>query len=271
MSSRAAIAAEPFVGLAGDWHGDSAWAGWAIEAFAAEGLRTVHHLGDFGFWTGARGQAYLAAVDQACATTGITLTVTPGNHEDYGLIAGLAWGTHPSLARVQLVTDRLVVLPRGHRWRTTGSNLVRSFVSLGGAPSVDLEGRIPGVSWWAQEAITDVDVELTAAGGHADVMLTHDSPSPGTPAVEAIIAGNPMGWSPNALEYAAAGRGRLTTAYEAVRPTLLVHGHYPVRDEVRLEHPSGAAAHIVSLDCERTAGNLAVLDVDALEVRFLDA
>ncbi len=242
-----------------------------MELFAEKGIRTVHHLGDFGFWPGARGRSYLTGVESACARVGVTLTVTPGNHEDYDLLGRLHWVTHPSLGRVQGVSDYLVVLPRGHRWQTRGSRLTRAFVSLGGAPSVDLLARIPGVSWWEQETITEADVALTVAGGRADVMLTHDSPAPGVPLVEQIVANNPMGWSDRALAYAAAGRARLTAAYEVVQPALLVHGHYHVYDEVLRERSDGTQAHLVSLDCERTRGNLALLEVDSLTVQLLES
>lgn len=46
------------------------------------------------------------------------------------------------------LSDHVTVLPRGHRWEIAG----RSFVSLGGAPSVDYlqPFRHQGESWWAE-------------------------------------------------------------------------------------------------------------------------
>lgn len=38
-----------YVGLAGDWHGDTEWALDALTRFAEVGVTTVHHVGDFGF------------------------------------------------------------------------------------------------------------------------------------------------------------------------------------------------------------------------------
>jgi hypothetical protein len=85
-----------------------------------------------------------------------------------------------------------VPLPRGARFTVVG----RSFVSLGGAPSIDFETRVPGGDWWPTEMITYEDVAHVVAGGTADVMLTHDAPDAPwqTPAVHAVCSGNPGGW-----------------------------------------------------------------------------
>ena len=55
--------------VAGDWHGDQAWAVNVIkrvpELLAGERTRLVLQLGDFGIWAGRDGQRYLAAVGWA--------------------------------------------------------------------------------------------------------------------------------------------------------------------------------------------------------------
>ena len=52
--------------VAGDWHGDQAWALNVIkrvpELLAAERTRLVLQLGDFGIWAGPDRRRYLAAV-----------------------------------------------------------------------------------------------------------------------------------------------------------------------------------------------------------------
>jgi hypothetical protein len=56
--------------VAGDWHGDQAWALNVIkrvpELLTAERTRLVLQLGDFGIWAGQDGQRYLA--DQLAPT-----------------------------------------------------------------------------------------------------------------------------------------------------------------------------------------------------------
>ena len=54
----------------------------------------------------------------------------------------------------------------------------RSFVALGSAPSVNRHLLTQGIDWWPSEVILEEHVEATIAGGHAEVMLTHDSPGP---------------------------------------------------------------------------------------------
>ena len=143
----------------------------------------------------------------------------------------------------------------------------RSFVSLGGAPSVDLHTRVEGRDWWPQEQMTQVDVDHTIAGGYADVMVTHDAPGPpwATRPVETILATNPMGWPNHALEYARIGRERVTEAFLGVKPRLLVHGHYHCSGELTMRLPGTEYETTVwSLDMQGQAGNIRLLDLDTL-------
>lgn len=265
------------VGFAGDWHGDTAWAVQQVRDLGDRGVRVLCHVGDFGIWPGPTGRRYLQAVEQACAEHGVTMLVTPGNHEDWDQIAatvprdlGDGWGA------VRHLSDGVKVLPRGHRFTlTTAAGAARSFVSLGGAPSIDFEYRREGRDWWPAEMITDADVDATVAGGHADVMIAHDSPDVpyAVGEVAAILASNPMGWSQQALAYAAVGRKRMHRAYEGVAPTWFFHGHYHVAG-IRQVHddttPAVTAAQgqawVVALDQQRTAGNVACLDLDSLDL-----
>jgi hypothetical protein len=107
----------------------------------------------------------------ACADHGVDIWITPGNHEDWGRLTTM-WASPENVGQPLQLTDHVRVLPRGCRFELGG----RSFVSLGGAPSVDLDRRTVGKDWWAEEAITPEDVELVVEGGHADVMLAHDAP-----------------------------------------------------------------------------------------------
>ena len=197
----------------------------------------------------------------------MSLMIVPGNHEDWGRLTML-WANPKrhapdgSLLPVEL-TDHITVLPRGWRWEMGG----RTFVALGGAASLDRDTRIKGKDWWPEEQITDDDVARTIAGGHADVMVTHDAPSPPwcTPQVAAIVATNPMGWPDDALSYARMGSEKVTEAVLGVAPRLLVHGHFHVADETRVRLP--AAAHdttIWSLHMQRHEGNVRLLDLQTL-------
>jgi len=244
------------IGVAGDWHGDARWAQKAIRRLRNTGVTEVYHLGDFGVWPGKSGSEYLREVERSLASADLAMFVTPGNHEDYEQIGDLAAVDRGhDIGEVQWVSDHLALLPRGHRWERGGW----SFVSLGGAPSIDRWMRREGSSWWEGEAITPEDVARVVAGGPADVMLAHDSPEAGlaVPRVEAMLRSS-GGWPVYALDYAAEGRKRLTEAFLAVEPRVFLHGHYHLRDE-RLLNQFDHLTHVVAVDMNGTTNNLLVL------------
>lgn len=248
------------LGIAGDWHGNRTWALRCVRAFADAGAAEIYHLGDFGIWPGPRGREYLLDLEAALASHAMTMLVTPGNHEDYDEIEELrARDLGHDIGAVQWITDHIALLPRGHRWERSGW----SFLSFGGAPSVDRWSRSAGLNWWAAEAITDADVARVVDGGHADVMLTHDAPDAalGTQGVASVLRSNPLRWPARALRYATEGRGRMTAAFLAVKPRLFLHGHYHLKDEAwidQFDHPT----HVVSLNCDGAPdGNLLMVSL----------
>jgi hypothetical protein len=269
------------VAVAGDWHVNTQWACHAVNVVADAGLTTILHLGDFAIWPGRTGLGFRKAVSEVCARRGVTIYVTPGNHEDWDQITAepltdLGDGIGP----FAWFTEQIAVLPRGHRFSIVGSGGVeRTFLSLGGAPSIDYQWRRIGSDWWINEAITDDDVaRVTAeseAAGPVDVMLTHDAPEPLAPTLQRIVDNNPGGYPIKAVYYAAVGRERLTRAFDAARPSLLFHGHYHMREgDVVLGAASGPdpfTARIESLNMDGESGNLVALDIATLAVTDLAA
>jgi hypothetical protein len=247
-------------GIAGDWHGNRSWALRCIHAFADAGIGEIYQLGDFGIWPGPKGRSYLLDLDAALGAHDITMFVTPGNHEDYDQIDELPeLDLGHDIGAVQWITNHIAVLPRGHRWLRDGW----SFVSLGGAPSVDRWSRREGIEWWAAEAITDDDVARVVDDGPADLMLAHDAPDAalGTRGVACVLGSNPVGWPAHALRYATQGRDRMTAAFLAVEPRLFLHGRYHLMDQARIEH-FGHTTHVVSVDCDGAPnGNLLVVSL----------
>ncbi|MFZ2528462.1 MAG: metallophosphoesterase [Rhodococcus sp. (in: high G+C Gram-positive bacteria)] len=249
--------------VAGDWHGSTSWARRALEQVAGHGVRTVLHVGDFGIWYGVPGRHFLDTVTDICSALDLTIYITPGNHEHWPTILSSTLEARDEFGSVMWIRNRIAVLPRGHRFHLGD----RSFVSLGGAPSIDFQTRFPGIDWWPDEMITPEDIAAVVAGGHADVMLAHDAPDTPwqTGKVAAICASNPGGWPALARGYSAVGRTRLSTAFLAVRPEVYVHGHYHVADDIDLDL-GDRRCRMVSLDCEWTAGNLAYLELPDLSV-----
>lgn len=246
---------QTIVALAGDWHGNTRWAQEAIRNLAQFGIKRIYHLGDFGIWPGDQGRRYLDHVNATAKHFGVDIWVTPGNHEDYDQI-------DRATPLLQWVASNIALIPRGSRWQDAG----RTFVSLGGAPSIDFEARTEGVSWWRGEMITLAEAEAVAADGHADVMLAHDAPDNGTAAVQAIINTPPERnpWSTAGLSYAAEGRSLMTLAVEGVKPKLFAHGHFHAPDDTG---PTGGTRYL-SLGCDGQPMNVCLLRLDDLAVSW---
>ena len=258
---------ETVVALAGDWHGNYFWADRALRHLADLGVGTVYHLGDFGIWPSRNRDWYLEKVNNLCHSLDMFIFVTPGNHENWHWLEalyGIDNGSSPrQILPSETGTQRLFTLPRGYRWTHAG----RSFVSLGGAPSVDYSRRTAGLDWFGEEMIPKTPAEEVAAAGHAEIMLAHDVPNLDVPVVQRLLARNASGWPAEALAYAALGRSRLDIAFAGVNPTLYAHGHYHVQGDASLE----AGTRVLSLSKDDAGGNLVLIDLaaDDFDVKWL--
>jgi hypothetical protein len=228
------------IGLIGDLEGDRDWAVRVLRAIGERGdVQVACQLGDLRFGMGEDPDGYLAALESTCAEFGLRLLCINGNHENWAHLDHLRsappWRDDDGIPKPIEVSDHVALLPRGHRWVMGG----RSFVALGGAPSVNRLLLTEGVDWWPSEVIRDEDVEATVAPGHAEVMLTHDSPGPPycTEPVADTIRNNPWGWPDSILAYAEEGIEKVTRAALGVRPLLLAHGHFHVAGEKAVRLP----------------------------------
>ena len=205
------------IGLAGDWHHDLTWAVKAINLFADAGIDEIYHVGDFGFFADESGSDFLRATDNILHFHDMKIYVTPGNHEDYDLLAGIPL----SEDGLQWVTRRIAVMPRGYRWAVDG----REFVSLGGAASITYLSQYEGIDWWPAERITEADLHEVSWGGEADFMITHEAPL-GIRQLDIIKAESASDWEPVELRYAYLSQKMMSVAVDIVRPKMLFHGHY---------------------------------------------
>jgi hypothetical protein len=249
------------IGIAGDWHGNTGWAKDCINAFQEVGVKHIFHLGDFGIWGGHDGASYIRKVNKWLLQNDQTLYITPGNHEDYVRINASPVGSDGTLWYQGL--ERLKVLPRGFRG-LLGHTVSKSWVSLGGANSIDFKGRTEGISWWREESITASDVYNTIQGGYADFMFCHDAPT-GIP-MEYESKSETAGWHPDEVRYSNAGREMLKHAVDMVRPSVLFHGHHHVyQDLVTTMKVYGDEAYYdmrsLGLSCDNMKNNIIAFDV----------
>lgn len=253
-----------YLGIIGDTHGNTRWLRSVLDFLHEEAQVTdAVVLGDFGVWHGEWGTKFLDGVQGKLRDLNMNLWVVLGNHENYDLVETI----EPDEDGLQWIRPRIALFPRVFRFGIKGV----SYLALGGAPSIDFQFRKQGSSWWPQEMITEEDVEAAIAGGHAQVMFTHDAPENGTPATNDIITKNPMGWSRKALDYAKIGRDRMTKVVQAVKPDLMMHGHYHVYSEGHLYFDDGSyPGRIISFNPDGMPKNFGVLHLnDISEVNIV--
>ncbi len=256
------------IGLVGDLEGDRDWAVRVLRTLGERrDVEVVCQLGDLRFGMGEDPEGYLAAIESVCAELDLRLLCINGNHENWARLDEL-WADpcrqdDDGRLRPIEVSEHISLLPRGHRWHLGG----RSFVALGGAPSVNRLLLTEQVDWWPSEVIEEEHVEATIAGGHAEVMLTHDSPSQPycTAPVATTITDNPWGWPESILAEADAGMEKVTRAVLAVRPLLLAHGHFHAAGEAAVRLPGAAHETTVwSLGANGDPANVRLLDLEDL-------
>lgn len=256
------------IGLIGDLEGDRDWAVSVLRTLGERGdVNVACQLGDLRFGMGPDPEGYLAAIESVCAESGLRLLCINGNHENWARLDQLwdepRWQDENGSPEPIDVSDHVTLLPRGHRWEMGG----RSFVALGGAPSVNRLRLTEGVDWWPSEVIQEEHVETTIAGGHAEVMLTHDSPGPPycTEPIADVIQGNPWSWPDSILAYAEGGIEKITRAVVGVKPLVLAHGHFHVAGETAVRLPGSThETTIWSLAANQDPGNVRLLDLDTL-------
>ena len=238
------------VAFVGDTHGNARWAAAVIAGLAAEGVRTIVQVGDFGWCPQGRfGRAAAAAAVRA----GADLLFIDGNHEHHPALRAAAVRADPdgALGRPVRMRPGLWYLPRGSRWEWDG---VR-FAALGGAYSVDSDGRAAGKDWFPDlECPSEAEADRTVRGGPADVLVCHDYPELG------YRLPSMPGLEPRHQEASREVQLLLGGVARAVGCGLVVHGHW----HRRYTAEAGGAA-VEGLDGDDSAFGAVVVDLGTLE------
>lgn len=230
------LSQEPLVAFAGDWHGNLWWSAMKLRELAAQGVHRIYHVGDFGLWTGLPGKHFLSGVHTEAERLNQTLFIVPGNHDDYDRLSTMRTDEHGWLFLKDYPRFRFA--PRGHVWLDGETRMG----ALGGAGSIDMRLRKPGLSWWPEEEILDVDCATLAANVAAqgwdrlDVLITHDAPAG---LLRVGMRSKPAWFTPEIQSYCHTQRVRLRGAVDQVRPRWLIHGHWHEwsRDALEGTHP----------------------------------
>lgn len=155
--------------------------------------------GDFGYWPKLE---YLNPLTKIKPRNSKVLWID-GNHED-----------HWSLKEREQdeIVPNVIYMPRGSTYDLDDN---RKILFMGGADSIDKNGRIIGVDWFPDEIIKERDLE-NLPDEKIDILISHTCPAE---LVEKLRVGYPeKGYEPSNFA--------LSEIWGRYRPELLIFGHW---------------------------------------------
>lgn len=203
------------VAVAGDWHGNFPYTTAAIKHAAARGCNTIIHTGDIGFLT----MAALTRFEPLLAELSITLIFADGNHDNHELISMLDQNDND----MGVISEHIYHLPRGNIFTVNGE----TWMTFGGAYSVNRSEGLAGWDWWHGEVITLGQV-MRAPDQKVDVVVSHECPS-GVRYIDQRNYHTDERWPREAVEASTQQRELMAMLVDKVRPSRLYHGHHHVR------------------------------------------
>lgn len=244
--------------MAGDWHRHQRWAELALEHGKQAGCDYWLQLGDWGYWPPVSDPPELAVqapcpytqnVRHKAKTLGLPGYWVDGNHENHDQLTpgqGNEWLRH---------------LPRGHRWQWWGL----TWMSVGGAVSVDADNRLPGYDWFPSEVLSMEQLEHCLREGDVDVIVAHDAPDkvdiPGIHGQEKTKNTHSF-FSPELIAQSEKHRTLMGIIADEKAPKYWFHGHYHQRYNAKRGDIT-----VVGLDMDGTHLNLntVILTPEVLE------
>ena len=209
--------------LVGDIHANTHDLRRAMIYGAEHNVQRVFFLGDFG-WKFS--QNFLASASKAARITGLMVEFIEGNHEDFDFLL-----SHDiSSDGYRYISDGVRHIPRG-----TVLELDDKYVMcVGGGVSIDKAWRTPGESWWAQEEVTNDDIDkvknIIDAMGPVHAMFTHDGPQ--LPRLSNKDFSNMTADTVIKADIDRSGRHmrKIEEIMHICQPAYIYHGHHHVRD-----------------------------------------
>lgn len=247
--------------LAGDSHGNSPHMMNVFAHACRQDAEMVIQLGDFGYgWgfsqrkgTGEKYDTFTSHVAKFAAMAEMPCYWIPGNHENYDALYKLVDSLAPAPDGTYEIEPDVFYVPRGLVLTFDG---VR-FLCCGGACSVDKKMRTNHVSWWSQEAITEDDVDICAAAGQCDVLLSHDFPW------ECNVVDRHLSpvWGDEAQANTMESRKKISRIAVAAGVRRIVHGHLHKKYNETIEM-NGRSVLVSGLNCDNTSMSESTLLVD---------
>lgn len=245
------------VAVIGDWHTDIDWMLKTVERINCHEVKNLLHVGDFGYGlyeSPAAEEVAMAKLSTLLEGFGMTLLITLGNHDNWVRFNALT----PDDDGAYTVWPNIRFLPRGYRFTVDGI----SFVSLGGAASINYQDLTEGVDWWREEVVTMGDL-YRLGNETASVMIAHDAPEE-TQALFSAETKLTDSWPVEAYQYSNLSQRALSAAVAQVKPEIFFHGHYHA-DYVSMETVEGHSYTSVGLNMNGRVNNVALLNTATLE------
>lgn len=229
--------------ILGDTHSDFFWTLKVLDHAKDLKVNTIIQVGDWGFlWPDENGKTgdQVDALADALRARQQKMFFIDGNHD---------W--HPKLRRRRKWPAEIHYCRRGTHWvfvNDDGRDIVVGF--LGGAPSIDKDGRIEGLDWWAEEEIQDDELPVV----RCDVLITHDAPERPWNLAEielpmSLVYRCRMSWA------------KVQQAVRTTQPRILFHGHYHWPYKGTFE-----GTEVRGLNCNRRHGSYVILNHNFEEV-----
>jgi predicted phosphodiesterase len=262
--------------MVGDTHGNSGHVEWAAARAEASAADAMFVLGDFGYWEHGDDGFFLDKCSAISSDYGIPIYWLDGNHENHTWLRE-RYINNESVPRDEYgfvqIRKGLFHAPRAHTWEWSGY----SFMALGGAYSIDVEGRLIGEQrkarqaraeingrkqqgapipdivrrvaegehtlWWPEEEISDEEIEEALKVDRVDILLTHDKPLFSEP-----------DWNRKNDPTSMDNQEKVQKALEHLKPRILMHGHlhYSYQDEMLIGADENGLQQctIYGLDCD---------------------
>lgn len=206
----------------GDIHGSLNQGKAAVRYAKVKNTKTIIQVGDFGLYPNH--VRYLEELNKFLERENITLYFIDGNHEDFNFLE-----TFPVIENgTRLITDNIIHLPRGLVFKWNDKHVM----AMGGAYSVDQKHRTPGLDWFIEETITEDQINKAienAGSTKIDLLVTHDSPASCYNEITDVPMNQINGirlYGIDQIEQAHENRLMLDKLYHAVKPKIVIHGHY---------------------------------------------
>ncbi len=212
--------------VVGDTHGHAQFVKAAIDHAIRHECDAILQLGDFGFWPGGSGIAFLSEIGKHLRKNPIPFYVIHGNHDAppiYNLFGIADDGFAPMTLKGNAIPN-MFYIPQSSVWEWSG---VR-FGNLSGAVSVDRTLRKPGISWWAGERPTVEEAERLMAKGKLDVLVMHDAPF----SARLELLHGKGGWPVECLADSREVSMLLDEVTRETNPKLILHGHWHLRQSI---------------------------------------